>query len=59
MVLPPAFLQVSTRTGAGLLRSTRCELLLAAGAFFSDFFAIELRMVVRLWKASHQPPSLT
>jgi uncharacterized C2H2 Zn-finger protein len=47
MVLPPAFLHVSTRTGAGLLRSTRCELLLAAGAIFSDFFSIELQFSFR------------
>jgi hypothetical protein len=59
---PPAFLRhVSTRTGAGLLRSTRRELLLDAGAFFlltSDFFSIVLRMVVLLLEGV-SPTALT
>jgi hypothetical protein len=46
--LSPDALHRSTRTGAGLLRSTRCELLLDAGTFFlptSDFFSMTLLLV--------------
>jgi hypothetical protein len=57
--VPPAFLwHVSKRSGAGLLRSTRRELVLDAGAIFSDFFSIELRMVVLLLEGV-SPTALT